>query len=62
MGSIKVFGHEDGVSVVINNVDVSVGVREFVVVSVVVKLSVVVVVSADVVGGASSVAFTTIKI
>ena len=38
----------------------SVGEREFVVVSVVVKLSVVVVVATDVVGGASFVAFTKI--
>ena len=71
MGSRKVLGQEDdSASVVVCKVDVSVGVRELGVVSVVVKLSVVVVenvvlhlykklvVATDVVGDASSVAFT----
>ena len=61
MGSRKVLGHEDdSASVVVCKVDVSVGVRELGVVSVVVKLSVVVVVATDLVGDASSVVFTMI--
>ena len=58
MGSCRVLGHEDSASFVICKVDVSVGMRELGVVSVVVKLSVVLVVATDVVGDASSVAFT----